>query len=78
MLHIKKSVKGHSKIRHKNASGKPQGLLHTANAPPLSIRADNIFSYIRYLNHCPLPEVLKVFSVVLALYAHIVTIDTSN
>ena len=45
---------------------------------PLSSRADNIFSCTHYLNHCPLPKVLKVFSVVPALYAHIVTIDTSR
>ena len=30
---------------------------------------------IHYLKHWPLPKVLKVFSVVLALCAHIVTID---
>ena len=29
----KKSVTRHSKHRHKNSFGKPQGFLHTANAP---------------------------------------------
>ena len=71
------SVKRHSKIRHKNAFRKPQGLLQIANTP-LSSRAENIISCISYLNHCPLPKVLKVFSVVLAIYAHIVTIEAPH
>ena len=74
----------HKKECHKTLKASPQkcfwkaaGFAAHSQRPPLSSRADNIFSCIRYLNHCPLPEVLKVFSVVLALYAHIVTIDTS-
>ena len=50
----------------------------TQPTPPLSSRADTILSCTPYLNHWPLPKVLKVFSVVPALYAHIVTIDTSR
>ena len=67
----------HSKVRLK-ISLESRRVCCTQPTPPLSSRADNIFSCIYYLNHCPLPMVLKVFSVVPSLYAHIVTIYASH
>ena len=77
MLHIKRVSQDTQRFATKMLL-ESRRVCCTQLTPPLSSRADNIFSCIRYLNHCHLPKVLKVFSVVPTLYAHIVTIDEQH
>ena len=77
MLHIKKCQKI-LKDSPQKCFLKAAALAEHSQHPPLSSCGENSISCIGYLYNCSLPKVLKVFSVVLALYAHIVTIDTSR
>ena len=57
---------------------KAAGLAANSQRPPPLKPCLQHICCIHYLNHWPIPRVLKVFSVVLALYAHTVTIDAQR